>query len=149
MKLEFEILTAPPHTFSTTQEHRVFMSPEPSYITRLQTGSCPPKNISCQKPCLFLSLEKTPISSNLFSPIAFIQNHIQVWMICCCCCYFATLQTVTRQAPLSMTFSRQEYWSGLPCPPPRNLPNPGVTPGSHVSWIIVPPGMPVDDLTNT
>ena len=31
---------------------------------------------------------------------------------------FATLWTVAHQAPLSMEFSRQEYWSGLPCPPP-------------------------------
>ena len=36
----------------------------------------------------------------------------------------ATLWTVTHQAPLSMGFSRQEYWSGLPCPPPRDLPQP-------------------------
>ena len=35
----------------------------------------------------------------------------------------ATLWTVARQAPLSMGFSRQEYWSGLPCPPPGDLPN--------------------------
>ena len=34
--------------------------------------------------------------------------------------------TGARQAPLSMGFSRQEYWSGLPCPPPGNLPNPGI-----------------------
>ena len=126
------------------------MSPKPSYTTRLQTGSCLPKNISCQKPCFFLSLKKTPISSNVFSPIAFIQNHIQIlWMICCCCCYFATLQTVARQAPLSMRFSRQEYWSGLPRPPSSNLPNPGIKPESHVSCIIVPPGMPMDDLTDS
>ena len=39
---------------------------------------------------------------------------------------FATLLTITRQAPLSMGFSRQEYWSGLPCPPPGDLPNPGI-----------------------
>ena len=39
---------------------------------------------------------------------------------------FATLQTVASQAPLSMVFSRQEYLSGLPCPPPGDLPNPGV-----------------------
>ena len=31
---------------------------------------------------------------------------------------------------LSMGFSRQKYWSGLPCPPPGNLPNPGIEPGS-------------------
>ena len=35
-----------------------------------------------------------------------------------CVQFFATLWTVAHQAPLSMGFSRQEYWSGLPCPPP-------------------------------
>ena len=39
---------------------------------------------------------------------------------------FVTLWTVALQAPLSMGFSRQEYWSGLPCPPPGDLPNPGI-----------------------
>ena len=39
---------------------------------------------------------------------------------------FATPLTVARQAPLSMEFSRQEYWSGLLCPPPGCLPDPGV-----------------------
>ena len=39
---------------------------------------------------------------------------------------FATPWTLARQPPLSMEFSRQEYWSGLPCPPPGNLPNPGI-----------------------
>ena len=37
----------------------------------------------------------------------------------------ATPWTVARQAPLSMGFSRQEYWSRLPCPPPEDLPDPG------------------------
>ena len=36
-------------------------------------------------------------------------------------------------APLSMGFSRQEYWSGLPCPPPGDLPNPGIKPASFMS----------------
>ena len=43
---------------------------------------------------------------------------------------FATLWTAARQAPLSMGFSRQECWSGLPCPPPGDLPNPGIKPVS-------------------
>ena len=43
--------------------------------------------------------------------------------------------TVARQAPLSMGFSRQEYWSGLPCPPPGDLPDPGTEPTSHISRI--------------
>ena len=37
---------------------------------------------------------------------------------------FATPWTVARQPPLTVAFSRQEYWSGLPCPPPGNLPDP-------------------------
>ena len=40
--------------------------------------------------------------------------------------------TVALQAPLSMGFSRPEYWSGLPCPPPGDLPDPGIKPGSPV-----------------
>ena len=39
--------------------------------------------------------------------------------------------TVTLQAPLSRGFSRQEYWSGLPFPSPRDLPNPEIEPGSR------------------
>ena len=38
--------------------------------------------------------------------------------------------TVVHRTPLSMEFSRQEYWSGLPFPSPRDLPNPGIEPGS-------------------
>ena len=43
---------------------------------------------------------------------------------------FVTPWTVACQAPLSMGFSRQEYWSGLPCPPPGDLPYPGIEPMS-------------------
>ena len=45
-----------------------------------------------------------------------------------------TLWTVAHQSPLSMGFSRQEYWSGLPCPPPEDLPNPGKT---RISWEVL------------
>ena len=44
--------------------------------------------------------------------------------------FFATPWTVAHQAPQSMEFSRQEYWSGLPFPSPGYLPNPGIEPGS-------------------
>ena len=56
---------------------------------------------------------------------------------------FATLWTVACQAPLSMEFSRQEYRSGLPCPPPGNIPDPGietaspVTPASQVHSLLL------------
>ena len=59
--------------------------------------------------------------------------------MCVCMCmlsriwFFATPWTVTSQAPLSMEFSRQEYWSGLPFLPPRDLPIPGREPMSLAS----------------
>ena len=43
---------------------------------------------------------------------------------------FATPWTAVCQAPLSMGFSRQQYWSGLPFPSPGDLPKPGIQPGS-------------------
>ena len=45
----------------------------------------------------------------------------------------ATLWTVALQAPSSMGFSRQEHWSGLLCPPPGDLPDPGIEPESLTS----------------
>ena len=61
-----------------------------------------------------------------------ILSHIsQVWL-------FVISRTATHQAPLSMTFSLQEYWSGRPFPPPGDLLNPGMKPTSPVlqaeSW---------------
>ena len=58
---------------------------------------------------------------------------------------FAMLWTAAHQALLSMEFSRQEYWSGLPCPPPGDLPNPGVesvTPVADRFFTTEPPGSP-------
>ena len=54
--------------------------------------------------------------------------------------FFVTLWTVAQQAPLSMRFSRQEYWSGLPFPSPGDLPNPGIEPRS--------PALQADALTS-
>ena len=56
-------------------------------------------------------------------------------MLSCFSCVrlFVTLQSVACQAPLSMGFSRQEYWSGLPFPSPEDLPDPGTEPTSLMS----------------
>ena len=51
--------------------------------------------------------------------------------------------TVARQAPLSMGLSRQEYWSGLPCPPPGDLPGPGTEPASPVSSVLQADSLPL------
>ena len=62
------------------------------------------------------------------------------------CQTLATLWTEAHQAPLSMGFSRQEYWSGLPFPFPGDLPNPGIELGSPAlqadSLPSEPPGRP-------
>ena len=50
-----------------------------------------------------------------------------------CVRLFVTPWTIAPQAPLSMGFSRQEYWSGLPLPSPRDLPDPGIKARSLVS----------------
>ena len=56
--------------------------------------------------------------------------------VCChfsCVGLFATLRTIAHQAPLFMGLSRQEYWRGLPCPPPGDLPHPQIKPASLMS----------------
>ena len=50
-----------------------------------------------------------------------------------CVQFFATSWTVVRQAPLAMGFSKEEYWSGLPSPPPGDLPHPQIKPASLMS----------------
>ena len=59
---------------------------------------------------------------------------------------FVTLWTVALQAPLSIGFSRQEYWSGLPFPPLRDLPDPWIEPVSPAVagglFTTEPPGKP-------
>ena len=59
---------------------------------------------------------------------------------------FATPWSIAHKAPLSMGFSRQEYWNGLPFPSPGDLPNPGIEPRSPAlqtgSLLSEPPGKP-------
>ena len=60
---------------------------------------------------------------------------------------FATPWTVAHQVPLSVGFSSQEYWSGVPFPPPGDLPNPGIEPTSSALaggfFTTKPPGKPL------
>ena len=81
----------------------------------------------------------------LFAPlcaVCVLSRFSRVWL-------FATLWNIASQAPQSMGFSRQEYWSGLPCLLPGGLPNPGtepMSPSSHplqVDSLTEPPGKPL------
>ena len=84
-------------------------------------------------------------------------TYVQCVCVCVCVCVctrtraqscvvFATPWTAARQSPLSVGFSRQEYWSGLPFPSPGDLPCPGTEPGSPAlqadSLPLAPPGKP-------
>ena len=73
-----------------------------------------------------------------------------------CVQLFVTLWTVAHQAPLSMGFPRQEYWSGLPFSPPRDLLEPGIKPMSPVSPALAgglfttePPGKPRNEIVKS
>ena len=82
---------------------------------------------------LFLSRQSSPILDASHACVLSRLSHV-------CLCRPAD----SHQAPLSMGFSRQEYWSGLPCPPPGVLPYPGIKPRSpalaggffttHAAW---------------
>ena len=93
----------------------------------------------------FVSTNSTIVLSHL-KPFELALTFLLLGLDCCCCSIahvqlFATLWTVAHQAPLSMEFFRQEYWSGLPFPPPGDLPDPEIKPISPAS-----PALQVDSL---
>ena len=79
----------------------------------------------CYRHALSVLVSFFPVKSQLLTKYVFpVLSHFS------CVRLFVTLYTVARQAPLSMGFSRQEYWSGLPCPPPGDLSYPVIEPVS-------------------
>ena len=96
----------------------------------------------CVCVCVYVVKEETlGWNRKIFDSLLFCSICPHCW--CCCCLVafsrsvvsdsFVTPWTVARQAPLSMGFPRQEYWSGLPFPAPGHLPHPGMEPESPVS----------------
>ena len=69
-------------------------------------------------------------------PLSFKSN-LCLCLVANSCTPLATPWTVAHQAALSMEFSRQEYWSGFPCPSPEDLPNPGIKPRSPVLQVML------------
>ena len=76
--------------------------------------------------------------SQILSYILKMHSNIHCGVLSCFSCVqaCATLWTAGHQAPVSMGFSRQEHWSGLPCPPPEDLPDPGTEPTSLTSPVL-------------
>ena len=118
-------------SFSGTQKstgRRDFLAPKP--VLRLEHLSLLPWSFACTSP-------------NISCFTVFIRPRVShVW-------FFAIPWTVARQVPLSMGFSRQEYWSGLPRPPPGDIPNPGIEPRSPALQVDSLPSEPPGKLKNT
>ena len=93
-------------------------------------------NVNCQVVKSFLALSlRVPLCKACDK-----YNFTWVYMYVCVCVLvshvqlFATPWTPACQTPLSMGFSRQEYWSGLPFSSPGGLPDPGIEPGALALW---------------
>ena len=70
--------------------------------------------------------ENEAILETHFMYVCMLSRFSHIWL-------FATPWTIAHQGPLSMGFSKQEYWSGLPCPPPGHPPNAGFKPVSLIA----------------
>ena len=87
--------------------------------------------------------------------VIFQLQGVDWWHMCVVSCvqFFVTPWMIARLAPLSMGFSRQEYRSGLPFPPPRDLSDPGIKPVSPALadgfFTTALPGKPMDQWRNT
>ena len=86
-----------------------------------------------------------PVLKKTWSIYTFSRRVPLDWVLSCFSCvqFFVSLWTTAHQAPLSMGFSRQEYWSGLSCPPPGDLPDSGIkleypmSPASQVDSLLL------------
>ena len=104
---------------STAQAAQLFVSLDPVLTPVTDLNLC-----LCQ--------QLVPASVQLLLPASYLCGSI-----CMVCSVAQSCPTLCDpkdcSPPLSMGFSRQEYWSGLPCPPPGDLPNPGIKPESLIS----------------
>ena len=120
-------------------------SPKHTFIFLHITSSCTKLLEVVSGSCIMLfvllhtlrPLPRTPVVFTEWSE--WVKSLSRVW-------FFVTPWTVAYQAPPSMGFSRQEYWSGLPFPSPGDLPDPGIEPGSPAlqadALTSEPPGKP-------
>ena len=119
MVLRFRLLTA---VASLIAEHRLSCSAACGIFPDQGSNSCHQHRQANSQP---LDYQGSPITSALFCVCACV-SHVQL---------FPTPQTLAQQAPMSMEFSRQEYWSGLPFPSPRDLSDPETEPASCISYV--------------
>ena len=94
--------------------------------------------------------DKTKKNEQYYSSVSFLwrfSGHLIQWCVhaqsLSCVWLFVSSWTVAHQATLSMEFSKQEYSSRLPCPPPGDLPDPGIEPASSVSPVLQADPLPL------
>ena len=111
------------HTWKTEQElgNKLFSNKRTD-----RTGQSRLKSLYSTTKITAYSWEKQRFWDGPYSVCGVLSHFSHVWL-------YANLQTAAHQAPLSRGFSRQGYWSGLQCPPPGDLSNPGIEPASLMS----------------
>ena len=104
---------------------------------------------SCASPERRLSSLHTDLPKGAPIKLSRLRVNLRLLSSACMLSHFSHVQlfaapwTVACQAPLSMVFSRQKYWSGLPCPPPGDLPNSGIEPMSLISPALAGSSLPL------
>ena len=96
---------------------------DPAWSQGPSLGSCPRGSLSTWNMTV-LWCSTFPVTSSSVREHSCMLSHFSHVQL------FATVWTLAHRAPMSMGFSRQEYWSELPCPPAGDLPDPGIKPES-------------------
>ena len=160
-----EVLRGKPSAQRNTTTSQTYWTEQFSGTTVHLKGFCtvirPPKIFVCEHQCkprcavyqkgigvVGATRWKPDLKAIWFNPT---YNNWKVW-VCSVVSNSVTLWTVAHQVPLSMGLSRQEYWTGLPFPPPGDLPDPGTEPRSPVSHVLAgrffiaeTPGKPITE----
>ena len=121
------------------------------YLRKLRAEFSLPRFLDQTLPCGFFQVQTqfSPRQGVLVIHFLFLKFLLEyIVLVLRCVLLLATSWIVAHQAPLSMGFSRQEHWSGLPCPPPVDLPHPAIKPAFPVSpaggfFTTEPPGKPL------
>ena len=117
------------HSLPVSSVHGISQARIPEWVVISSSRGSPDSGIEPAYHLLHRQTDSLPLSyQQSMSP-----------KLLCCVRLFVIPWTVTGQAPQSMRFFRQEYWSGLPCTPPEDLPdqglNPWIKPWDHISYV--------------
>ena len=106
------------------------------YLKKLRSEFSLPRFLDQTLPCVLFQVptQFSPWYGVLVIHFLFLKVLLEyIVLVLRCVLLIVTPWTVAHQAPLSLGFSRQESWSGLPCPPPVDIPHPGIEPVFPVS----------------